>query len=330
VQPDPATAAKLLILGSARSGTSWLGKAFDSHPEVIYRHEPDTALPGDGLPPVCDAEALLRFAPPAISYIESMAAVRALRSVGRPPLFRKRYHPAVQHLIRLSLIAALHAIGKSRLGGRDATRNIQVPDFVALTSPRLRLIVIKSIDFVDRAGLFARTVPGLRVILLLRDPRAVVALRLRGMQAGKFAADQVPESLVELGPARRRGLTIGQFRELPLAVQIAWDWLTVNEIATDGISGCTNARIVRYREIVEAPEPTLRGLFDFAGLPWVEETEKFIRTSRNANTRGRYYGVYRNRDFEQHAESWEDVVGTEEARQICDLVKDSVPGRLVT
>ncbi|MGH7046545.1 MAG: hypothetical protein ACREE2_09200 [Stellaceae bacterium] len=79
----------MLILGSARSGTSWLGKAFDSHPDVIYRHEPDTAFPGDGLPPVYDAEVVSRFAPTAISCIENMAAVRALRSVGRPPLLRK-------------------------------------------------------------------------------------------------------------------------------------------------------------------------------------------------------------------------------------------------
>ncbi|MGH7046543.1 MAG: sulfotransferase [Stellaceae bacterium] len=319
----------MLILGSARSGTSWLGKAFDSHPDVIYRHEPDTAFPGDGLPPACDAEGCLRYAPAAIAYLESMAAVRVLRSVGRPPVIRKRYHSAGQHMIRLSLIAALHAIGKSRLGGRDAARNIQVPDFVGLSSPRLRLVVIKSIDFVDRAGLFARTVPDLRVILLLRDPRAVVASRLRGMRAGKFAADQVPESLVELEPARRRGLTIGQFRALPFAVQIAWDWLTVNEIATEGIIGCANARIVRYREIVEAPEPALRELFNFAGLPWAQETGEFIRASRNANTRGRYYGVYRGRNFDQRAESWDDVVSPEVARQIRNLVADSAPGRLV-
>lgn len=33
---------KLVVLGSPRSGTTWLGKIFDSHPDVLYLHEPDT------------------------------------------------------------------------------------------------------------------------------------------------------------------------------------------------------------------------------------------------------------------------------------------------
>jgi hypothetical protein len=31
-----------MILGAPRSGTTWLGKIFDSHPRVLYRHEPDS------------------------------------------------------------------------------------------------------------------------------------------------------------------------------------------------------------------------------------------------------------------------------------------------
>ena len=34
--------APLLLFGMPRSGTTWLGKIFDSHPRVLYRHEPDT------------------------------------------------------------------------------------------------------------------------------------------------------------------------------------------------------------------------------------------------------------------------------------------------
>ena len=34
--------APILLFGMPRSGTTWLGKIFDSHPLVLYRHEPDT------------------------------------------------------------------------------------------------------------------------------------------------------------------------------------------------------------------------------------------------------------------------------------------------
>ena len=33
----------ILILGAPRSGTTWLAKIIDSHPDVLYRHEPDAA-----------------------------------------------------------------------------------------------------------------------------------------------------------------------------------------------------------------------------------------------------------------------------------------------
>ena len=36
-----ALAAPILILGAPRSGTTWLAKIIDSHPDVLYRHEPD-------------------------------------------------------------------------------------------------------------------------------------------------------------------------------------------------------------------------------------------------------------------------------------------------
>jgi len=35
----------ILVSGSPRSGTTWLAKLLDSHPDVLYRHEPDEVSP---------------------------------------------------------------------------------------------------------------------------------------------------------------------------------------------------------------------------------------------------------------------------------------------
>lgn len=321
-------ADKILILGSARSGTSWLAKAFDSHPDVIYRHEPDLVFPGEGPPRVANAEDFDRFVEETAAFFEKMASAQTLRAVGSLPVFRKSYHSGPQHLIRLALIGALRAIGKSGLAGRNSARNVKIPDFVELASPAAPMVVVKSVDFVDRAGLFARSVPGLRVILLIRDPRSVVASRLRGLRAGKFATDQPWEGLVELPPAERRGLTIEQFRELPRAVQTAWHWRIENETALESIAGCSNVRVVKFREMIDSPEPTVRQLFDFGGLPWAAQTSEFIHASRSGSRRGRYYGVYRDQNFAQRADLWEDVMSPQEAQQICELVKGSPSGQL--
>ena len=51
----------ILILGSPRSGTTWLAKIFDSHPDILYRHEPDElTLPEPGLDPAEQVRRWLR------------------------------------------------------------------------------------------------------------------------------------------------------------------------------------------------------------------------------------------------------------------------------
>lgn len=40
----------LLIFGIPRSGTTWLGKLFDSHPDIVYLHEPDSQFRTNNVP----------------------------------------------------------------------------------------------------------------------------------------------------------------------------------------------------------------------------------------------------------------------------------------
>ena len=44
----------ILIAGTGRSGSTWLGKLFDSSPRVFYKHEPDNVASKPwfrGIPP---------------------------------------------------------------------------------------------------------------------------------------------------------------------------------------------------------------------------------------------------------------------------------------
>ena len=36
--------SRVMLVGSPRSGTTWMAKIIDSHPQVLYRHEPDSTL----------------------------------------------------------------------------------------------------------------------------------------------------------------------------------------------------------------------------------------------------------------------------------------------
>ena len=81
----------ILLFGMPRSGTTWLGKVFDSHPRTLYRHEPDSFGTLDAMPlfpELADAgqyQALIR------DFVAALPATRSARVTGKLPLFPKDY-----------------------------------------------------------------------------------------------------------------------------------------------------------------------------------------------------------------------------------------------
>ena len=54
--------AKLVFpLGAPRSGTTWLAKLFDCHPDVLDRNEPDSVLQDPNLPLICPLDAVEQY-----------------------------------------------------------------------------------------------------------------------------------------------------------------------------------------------------------------------------------------------------------------------------
>ena len=81
----------IFITSFARSGSSWFGSFFNSHPDVIYRHEPLGRLHGklgDKILPLFKNGHLFR-------QTDRKALINTLTQAhyesDRPPFFRKRY-----------------------------------------------------------------------------------------------------------------------------------------------------------------------------------------------------------------------------------------------
>src|SRR5579863_3846883 len=149
----------ILVLGAPRSGTTWLGKIFDSHPYVLYRHEPDYTHPA---PVHTDEETL---GPTVNAWIRQ----RDLRSAGKFPLFRKSWESAPAFALRYVLSRALiTAAGMPVI--RTALAHSSLPDAVVIDkAPGLRA-AWKSVAWCHGAGVFARSLSNSRTILLLRHP----------------------------------------------------------------------------------------------------------------------------------------------------------------
>lgn len=318
----------LLILGTPRAGTSWLAKIFDSHRRVVYRHEPDEILVNRTIPPFCRFEDYPRYGREAARYLDRLADVRTTKTIGSPPIFSKDYRSPLVHFLHLLMIGTLR-LPETVPFGKRLVRQLQIPFSGNSLQSRPALLVMKSVSLLDRAGLFARTVPNLRVVVIIRNPVGFIASRLRGLQRHKFLAAH--ESwFATTQYARCHGIDPDEFGTLPLVDQLAWEWRLCNEKALEDLAGCGNAKVVLHRDMVFDAKTIAKELFAFAGLEWSSNTEAFLEQSQNATgSRNRYYSVYRRPDFKERMDSWGDILTPEEVERIEKIVTGSRPWHLL-
>jgi hypothetical protein len=283
----------VLLLGAPRSGTSWLAKIFDSHPDVLYRHEPDSVLRTWALPWMCPRDDVGKHVEAARAYLRQLIDTATLKTAGSQPMFPKRFESTTARLTRAAIIHLLQAADLAKVP-RRLTRGMHIPDFIDLARhPELR-VVIKSVSARGRARLFAEALPGAKIIFILRDAWGQVASMQRGTASGKFE-DGVPVAeLLETEQAARYGLTEARFASLSHVEQLAWNWAILNEKAIDDLGGLDRVKVLKYQDLCEHPLEQARALLAFADLPWNSQTEAFLQRSTTYAGPDRYYAVFRN------------------------------------
>lgn len=315
---DIPTARVLLLLGAPRSGTSWLAKIFDSHPDVLYRHEPDTVLRTWDLPWMCPRDQVDAYVGVARTYLRRLIETATLKTAGSQPMFPKRFESLQVRLLRTAIIHALQVADLTRVG-RSYVRQVSIPDFVDLDQHPDLHVVIKSVSSRGRARLYAEALPDARIIFILRDPWGQVASMQRGSALGKFE-DKVPVAeLLETEQAARYGLTEARFTALPPVEQFAWNWAILNEKAIQDLGGLDRVKLLKYHDLCEHPLEQARGLLAFAGLGWDPQTEAFLNRSTSYAGPDRYYAVFR--DTAAALYRWRQDLSQDDQRRINDVVQ---------
>jgi hypothetical protein len=298
----PDQSNTILIVGAPRSGTTWLAKIFDSHPDTLYRHEPDEIVQPDGA--IGDCIAL-------------WAAQRDARTAGKRPFFAKSWQSAPQRSLRTVL--AYGGAAASRLGFAPFT----IPDLGDTNRARL---VIKSVRLAARTSEFARAFPHGRALLILRHPCGQVASVMRGTRDGRFdlaeAGTDMPfDEAAAVAYAARAGLDHPAFQALPDAAKYAWSWRACNEPAVAAIAGLSNARLVIYEDLCARPEAGARAMLEFCGLEWLPSVAEFVRRGSQAGDDGGYYAVVRNSIAA--AQRWRTAMTPSDQAAVRDVVGQS-------
>ena len=306
----------ILLFGMPRSGTTWLGKIFDSHPDTLYRHEPDSKGTLNQIPLfpiVSDKEKYRLFLE---KYIQNLPAIQDEKVSASLPIFPKSYYKPYQLVLRKTLIFGIKVT--SRIFG-----SLPVPNIVNIARNRQISIVWKSIESLGRLGVLCQLFPEIRTIIILRHPCGYVSSVFRGEAQHKFESN-APSSqdwdlyrlMLETPAAKKRGLDLATIQAMNPMERLALKWALYYEQSIQETAGLDNVIIVKYEDLCEHPEIEARKIFNHCNLPWSDNTNKFIFNSTSYEN-SNYFSIFKN--SKESAYKWQKELTLQDVDQIMNI-----------
>lgn len=304
----------VLLVGVARSGTTWLAAIANTYNNVIYCHEPFWKL-------ACvevEAGLLVRQMRDGVLQREGrhrlyQELIQAHPEWSRPPFFPKtgRLGPCLFQEVFWLLGRA------TPLGGR-LYRNLYT-----LGQESSHDLLIKEVSW---ARYLEKTIDSLspELILVIRHPCAVISSLVKGRQLGLMPKEDRNAWLrVHKDGVRDVGFSASCVLAMDDYEFLALDWLLENLTYQRVLENRRRTFLVVYERLCEDPLRIAYCLFEFLGWPMGPETKRFIDTS--TGNRGsisgslrrvfhRYFGVYR--DTSRVSESWKS--------ELPNLVKERI------
>jgi len=313
----------ILLFGMPRSGTTWLGKIFDSHPDTLYRHEPDSRGTLNTLPLFASSNGAESYHAFLEKFIEHLPFIRDEKVSASLPVFAKSYYAPPQLVLRKMLV----------LGTKAASRflgPLAVPDLVNVAANPNVHIVWKSIESLGRLGVLARVFNDSRSIIILRHPCGFVASVIRGEAKRKFEGKS-PSSedwglygkLLDMGLAKNHGLDMHVVKSMTEVERLALKWALYYEHALVETAGMENVIAMRYEDFCERPGDETQKAFRHCKLNWMPESERFIASS-TAHEHAEYYSVFK--DPKVAAWKWKKELTASEIEQIKAVVSQFKSG----
>lgn len=282
----------ILLFGPSRSGTTWIGKIFDSHPTAIYRHEPDAVHPLSDVPLIIDRHDYDQYAPLLRAYTDSLRGMNHHRICGKLPVQPKAYAGAIRRQLQWLSIA----------GARTAARaSLHLPTYdPARHSHTATPVVWKSVSGLGRLGALLHSHPEAKAVLILRHPCGYVSSHLRGTVEKRFGSSGARKGRRKALPVPLRpmaeqeyGLSNEDYGDLTREESLTWRWLLFQEWARRQTESLPNCKLVWYDDLCRDPTEGFKDLFAFSGLEWTAHTEDFLSKTVSSQ-RDHYYSVFKD------------------------------------
>lgn len=316
----------ILLFGMPRSGTTWIGKIFDSHTRTLYRHEPDTWNKIKKIPLLENAEYSGKYTDFVNSYVEQFVLSRRLEINGKLPFFNKAYVSQFRQAVFRGSVLLSGALSKLK-------KDLRLPVIRPVNAHHLTdfFVVWKSIQLLGRMGIIVNNLPNCKGVHILRHPCGYIASILGGESDKKFtsfvsASEDYPlyELLLDTNQATNYGLTLDGLKALTPEERLAWRWVLFNEKARDDTKNNKNVMVLRYEDMCANPVKTTQSCFSFCELELCEQTMGFLGASTSKDSRS-YYSVYKNP--EKAANKWRTVLPQEKIELIKSIVEKSSIGQ---
>lgn len=320
--PSDQVTNVVLLLGSARSGTTWLANILNSYDDVVYAHEPFTRTSHPEIRAVIDEIKTSGVVGHADRSLLLREWSQAYHDVRRPPFFSKKFRSLPSGLMLLAWFSARHSPWGQKL-------------FKQAFSPRKGLkyqLLVKEVEW----ALHAHAMVGVmrpRLILIYRHPCAVVASQLEGHRLGLLNGRSAEEWLENHEPiASRLGYSRAEVLRLRPFEFAALRWLATNRLYQELKSAYADTLEVVYERLCTDPLGESRKVFEFLGWEFAPVTERFIRKSTSqgeTSLAGRlqfqhpYFRIMRDPNVSMSA--WKEKLTADEQERILAIVRPLFP-----
>lgn len=304
--------SNIFIFGLPRSGTTWLGKIYDSQRDTLLIHEPDTIHPTTAFPFVLGSSEIDCHLTEARSYLLDRTADRQLRCLSNTPYFDKNYRSGLAQHARNGLIVLSRGLDKIARGNIE--RRISIPDLASKGAKPVN--VVKSVDSAARLPLFARACPDQQFVYIVRHPCGVIGSRFRGKKLGKLGGGSVFKAWLKFDLAMQMKLSQDDLESWSSLQSNAWVWTMTNDFVIEMAKTLPNILIVNYDRLCDTPLESSKALFEYSGLPWSEQTEAYILECINSDPE-KSVGYYSTQQNPAHAANrWKSELSVEQRDEI--------------